>query len=198
MSVLVKRDEKKNLRTEKDYVFVDMDGVLADLLTPWLAMYNRDFSDNLKPGDITDYRTYRFVKPECGEEGLRRYFETGELFRNLPPMPKAISGVRALVEMGYKVYIATSPPSNVLGVLVEKMGWIGEHLPEFKKRVVFVKNKRVLRRDGVLIDDAPSQLAIYTGLSLCFAHPYNEGSGDYRVQGWQEVLDFFGWEGELK
>jgi len=48
------------------YALIDIDGVIADLHTVWLNIYNTEWNDILTPDQITNWNTSQFVKPECG------------------------------------------------------------------------------------------------------------------------------------
>ena len=46
---------------------VDVDEVVADLISEWLRRYNVKWNDTLKPEDIHGWAISDFVKPECGK-----------------------------------------------------------------------------------------------------------------------------------
>lgn len=176
-------------------IFVDMDNTLVDLTGPVLAMYNEEYGDSLKSGDIVEYGMWQFMK--CGKDKLYSYFNVPGLFRHLTPLPDAIRAVQELIRADHRVFIATSPPYSALDSMREKKEWVDEHLPELRRNVVFLREKSLLRGD-VLIDDTPKNLKGFYGTSVCFGMPYNEGCGDFRVDSWDELLRLFRMKGGLK
>src|SRR5207247_2367313 len=80
----------------------DMDGIIVNLYKSWLALYNRDYDDNLDPGDLNDFYVENCVKPECGIKVVD-YLDQPGLFRNAEPMPGAIENLRMMKESGIHV-----------------------------------------------------------------------------------------------
>ncbi len=176
-------------------IFVDMDGVLCDLHTPLLKLYNNEYNDNLTIDDITQWDMTKIVKKKCGSR-LLRFLDTPNFFRDLVPLEGAIEGVHKLIETGHDVYIATaatSHPNSVIG----KIGWLNEHLPVMMKhprKVVFTHHKHLLRGD-VLFDDSPKNLETFDGISVAMDMPYNndkkwtEENHICRVYSWEHFMN---------
>ena len=82
-------------------------------------------------------------------------------------MPGAIEGVRALIAMGFEVWIASKPVTGVPHCYAEKVEWILNHLPELKRRIIRTHDKGLLGdRGDFLIDDRPHK-------ANCHAFPGN-------------------------
>ena len=155
-------------------ILSDLDSIIADLLPTWLGLYNAEYADDLVIGDLHAWATHRYVKTECDEK-IYEYLRRPGLFRNLPPLPGAVEGVKALADRGHDVYIVTAAPD---GSATEKIDWCKEHLPFLDSRRVIVVYDKWLVRGDVLIDDSPSNLTKWGaawpyGYTISIGYPYN-------------------------
>ena len=99
-----------------------------------------------------------------GVEALKRM---PGAFRRMRPMPGAIEGVRALIAMGFEVWVASKPVTGAPHCYAEKVEWILNHLPELKRRIILTHDKGLLGdRGNFLIDDRPQK-------ANCYAFPGN-------------------------
>lgn len=172
---------------EKPLVCFDLDGVVADLVSKWLAHYNRDWADNLTPADITAWEWDRFVKPECGKR-IYHYLSRPGFFADLAPLPGAIDGLRQLHERAEIVVLSASPQN----ALRDKWRWVEKHVPFLKRRNIILTYRKDLVRADVHIDDAPKNLTRFAGIRALFDYPYNRDfHAAWRVDGWQEFAPWF-------
>lgn len=148
-----------------DVALLDMDGILGDLMTPWLARYNAEYGDCLTPAVIRHWDLDRYVKPECGRD-IYRYLRDPQLFRDLAPVPGAVAGVHALREADVPLRVVSAAHP---GLHAAKRDWLAEHFGEWglelAETVVFTAEKHRLAAP-VFVDDAPGQQRAY-----CVAHP---------------------------
>lgn len=139
-------------------VFVDMDGVLAN------------FDEKKNRMGIT------------GDELKVQY----NAYRDLQPIPGAISGVRALIQRGFDVYIASKPPTAIPHAYADKVHWILDHLPELQRKIILTPNKSLLgdERDFLIDDHVDwNHNKDFPGTKIHF------GSSDF--PNWGAVLRFF-------
>ena len=108
-------------------IYIDMDGVLAD--------FDKAAKNH----------------PKFGTKGFKPDLEMD--FSTFTPMPGAIDAVAALLDMGHRVYIASTPPWNNPAAWGQKRNWIEEHLPALKRKVILTHHKNLLKGD-ILIDDS--------------------------------------------
>lgn len=158
-------------------ILVDMDGIITNLLDPWLAEYNLRYDDCIGREDIRSFDVHKYVRKECGHKIYYIIKEPG-LFRDLEPLPGALTGVQALIDSGHEVLIATSPsgPDSAK----EKLVWVWEWLGLGRRKVILMHNKHLLDAD-VLIDDKPTTIKAWVakgGYSATIAHPYNRDCAD--------------------
>lgn len=135
-------------------ILCDLDSVVADLMTPWLSVYNKDYSDNLKLENILAWDTHLFVKPECG---IKLYdYLTPDLFDSLEPLPGAVQAVN-LMSRYHQVHFVTAAPG---GTESAKVAWVKRLFPQLGRNIIICKDKWKVAGD-VLIDDADSNLVAY-------------------------------------
>src|SRR5512137_1810696 len=90
-------------------IAMDVDDVCAMLSETWVAKYNKDWNDNLKVNEITEWAIEKFVKPECGKR-IFSYLDNPKLYDSVQPVEGARKGIKALRSMGYRVVFVTSCP----------------------------------------------------------------------------------------
>lgn len=175
-------------------ILCDLDSILADILTPWLRSYNRDYSDTLTVDRIPSWDFHNIVKPECGTK-IYDYLREPGFFENLKPLPGAIEAVQALRSAGHDFLVLTAG-ADVEDAATQKVRWCKRYLDLSPKQVIVTPRKELVRGD-VLIDDSPEQIKKYRGawgqapLILTISYPYNECvRGDcWRFKGWDDTAD---------
>lgn len=166
---------------------VDVDDVCCRLVEAWLARYNKDWSDDLSIGAITDWDFTRFVKPDCGK---RIYdYLTNFQYTDVKEVPGARAGVWKLRDAGHKVIFVTS------GFSFSKVEWLYNH--KFLLRghdllhapdVIFANDKSVIKSD-IVIDDGWHNIQDLSK-SVVFTRPWNTkyDAGSHRANTWADVL----------
>lgn len=173
---------------------VDLDGVLNDLHSTWLAQYNLDSGDTLTVDDLHSYDVSRYVKPGY-EKRIYELLDTPGLFRYAPVIPNAKAGMQALIDMGHEVLIVSAfyPHANSCA---EKISWLETHFPaiDLGESLVFTKNKSRIKLD-ILIDDCPDNIQCLdaSAYGILFSKPFNknyklDSQTCYRVKDWPEVI----------
>lgn len=179
----------------KPRVGVDVDGVLADLLTPLFDHFNAMFDtaygvSHMSAWDITD------LVPKGREEEFWQSF--GRDFRvhdRLQAYPEAVDGMRLLGEVA-EVYVITTYLRSAPTWVHDRDKWIMERFGIGKKRMVHTAAKHVFS-GAALVDDKPQNVeewqAEHEGLGVLWRQPYNEvvKLGDnihYDARTWEEVV----------
>jgi 5'(3')-deoxyribonucleotidase len=171
------------------HFIVDIDGVLAEQVTPMLEILNPQLGLNLTKEDITVY-DQKVGDIDIGE-WLRRKMTDPDWIVELPLIPFAAEGVAVLRNIG-KVMIATSRPK--LGCWATEE-WLTRN-QIFVDGLMFTPNKELLPGD-VLIDDSPQNIIMFgrtEGFGLLFDQPWNRNF-DFadpeikRVYGWKNIID---------
>lgn len=131
-------------------IALDLDGVLADSISVWLAIWNASKGSSLK---LEDVKCWDFWK-ELGitsSEFHRIFYEAWKNWKSIQPTePNIVHKVIMLEELG-KVDIVTSRPKNTRLYVLK---WLEKH-GLGNKDVVFVKSDKSKLDYDVYIDDSP-------------------------------------------
>ncbi len=179
------------------HVLIDLDGIVADLLSHLIEVHNTEQDDTLSVDKITTWEIAHHCREGTGGKMFQLFAREG-LYRGLRPIPGAIRAVTDLNRF-CDVHIVTAAmhPCN----LGEKLEWVHEHFPFIRKRqVIFAHDKHLIAAD-VLIDDKPETAKLMKRAQPgCFVasieYPYNAGDAsfdllakDYRKPetAWEEI-----------
>lgn len=140
---------------EKPIFLVDVDGVLRDITTPMLNLYNKAFYENLKESDLKDYDV-EISFPRVAELKVKAsdYFfhiNAKDIFLNeAPPYLNVKEAVSILREFG-KVIIATN--QSTIDNKKYTLDWLDKHGIEYDG--IFFTPDKSLIPCNVIIDDNP-------------------------------------------
>lgn len=141
--------------SKKLTVFVDSDGVLADLSTYWCAAYNQRYDDNLAPDVLMgtwDGMT-SIVKPECGAKIYDFLYEPG-FFQGVRPFEGAVEAFKDLVDNPRINTYVLSAYSGSAEAAKGKVEWFNTYMPFFDTENLILCKPKFLLRGDVLIDDS--------------------------------------------
>lgn len=153
---------------------IDVDGVLCDLHTPWLAAYNADYEDTLRAEDCAQYDLAPLTKPACGRK-IYDYLNKRDLYKDAPAIDGALEVVLLLKASGHRVVYVTSTGRTLHA---QKRQWLEDHgflddrghAPH--DDLVYMSDKGLFRAD-VLLEDNPKQLERFQGHRLLLNRPWN-------------------------
>jgi 5'-nucleotidase len=169
---------------------IDVDGVLADLITNWLRWYNVEYNDHLIPEDITAWETDRFVKPECGKK-IYTYLDDPKLYDEVLPHRDALKAINVLKSLGHRVVYPTTSPLASSG---RKFYWLEQYgFIQDKKDYIETSDKSLIRADA-LVDDYYKNLDGFVGIKILLAQPWNADKKDNKnylhAYTWGDVLRY--------
>lgn len=174
-------------------VIIDVDDVLADLITVWVRRYNKKYHDNLKVKNITDWNIAKFTKAECGDK-IYEFIESPHLYNYIKPLPYALEGVNEIRDLGFEIVYATH---STVGAAGRKYLWLKQHgFWNEKDHYVETKSKHILN-GNLMIDDNYSNIEKFiantSGFGLLMTRPWNKKYAySSRVNGWKDILDSIG------
>lgn len=167
-------------KNEKIFV-VDLDGVLRDIFSQMIKLYNNEFGESLKPEDVKDYDVeVSFPKAHAAYGSSYHYFfekHADYVFLLSPPMEGAVEAVKRLKEYG-KIIIATIQPTTHNKILSLK--WLDKWGVLYDE-IRFVDTKAGVKCD-YFMEDYPKNMEGADGLKILIDAPYNQGV--YKVNGW--------------
>lgn len=180
-------------------VLIDLDGIVVDLLSEWLKAYNAEYGDSLTKDDVKSWDMHENVKKECGFK-IYNFIDIDECYTDLPPLPGAVEGIRAIREMGHDPVIVSASSKNPLSA-ARKIAWCAKYL-KMKRKDVIISSRKELVAGDILIDDSPVNIAAYktrwprTPVAT-IAYPYNEKSPVVRFpdhnnteQAWAGIVQY--------
>lgn len=168
----------------------DVDDCVANLSDVWIARYNKDWHDNLKINQITNWDVSRFVKPELGKN-VFKYFEMPDLYDEIIPVKGAKEGVAELRKMGHRIVFVTSMTEGCAG---RKYKWLKQY--GFIDRIddyVEMRDKSLLYAD-CLIDDNWSNISGFKFCGILYDRPWNKNINStkihFRIYNWTGIVKF--------
>lgn len=134
---------------KKFTVAVDADGVLYDLLGPWLKLYNDVFDDDLMPENINEYDLSKFVK--CDKESLDMLLCRDQMWEQIKLYDGVYDAIKMLSEMDRVDLIILTATSykSCLG----KFNKILTLLPMVNEKQIVMTSRKDLIKADFLIDD---------------------------------------------
>ena len=173
---------------------MDIDGVLADLHTPWLAWYNYMWNDHLTVADIHSWDIQKYVKPACGTS-IFDYLDFRWRYRDeVEPYPYAKEFVERLQQRHRVVFVTREVMT--LGCPGRKFDWLKQHgFTVAQEDYVECHDKSLIMKD-VAIDDNPEYLK-GARIRMLFDQPWNRSAlplyqYDFRIDAsiLSDVIDY--------
>ena len=167
-------------------IAVDMDEVLADPLSKFISLYNRDYNIPLDLQISPGNEIYHHV-PETAKNKWFDYINETGFFRDLPVIENSQEVMLALYER-YDVYIV-SAAMEFRNSLINKYDWLAEHFPFISWTNIVFCGHKIIDAD-ILIDDRITNFSHFNGRPLLFTSPHNQLITKYeRVNNWREVAE---------
>lgn len=142
-------------------VLVDQDNVLAGFVQGVTERLRRWFSEEeIIPEDQLEFFDFLKNYPDDKHNLIKKLVAEKGLFKNLEPVAGAIPALYEMAELGWDVFICTSPlhpdeVSDYRNCVVEKYLWVERHLGlEWIPHIILTRDKTVIEGD-ILIDDKP-------------------------------------------
>ena len=151
---------------EKEHLFIDMDGVLADFMEK-ASRYCFSEKTNVL---VSEDELVKQVKALPG------------FFRDLKPVEGSIESVTELSKK-YQIYILSTPSWSNPSSWQDKRLWVEEHLGELGyKRLILCHNKGLFSGRALIDDRTKNGADKFKGEHILFGGP--------KFPGWKEVLDY--------
>ena len=168
----------------KPRIAVDMDDVIADPLSKFIKLFDRDFGIGADFQPVPGQEIFESVPPHAGPKWIEYINEKG-FFRDLDPMPDSIEVLQKLQEK-YEVFIV-SAAMEFPNSLQDKYDWLRDHFPFIDwKHIVFCGIKIV--DVDIMIDDRIRNFEDFKGRALLYSSPHNMLIQGYeRVNNWKEI-----------
>ncbi|MES2847437.1 MAG: 5'(3')-deoxyribonucleotidase [Bacteroidota bacterium] len=166
----------------KKRLIIDMDGVLADVYKQFIALEEKESGIKVPVETLKGKEEYQAFK------NGRKHVNSKGFFRHAPLMNGCVEVMKKLNE-NFDVFIV-SAAMEFPGSLPEKHDWLKEHFPFITwQQIVFCGSKTVIKGD-IMIDDHYKNLDNFTGQTILFTQPHNDGHDDRghkRVHTWKDI-----------
>lgn len=158
-----------------DRLFLDIDGVLADFVSPAMEAHGKPFDVDTYPSGMWAIEDVLGVTPDA----FWSKFDGYNFWRGL----KVYDGAKAFVEeleltFGSKNICLLTSPSKHHDCIRGKKDWIDEHFPQFKKQVLFGSAKYFCANpSAMLIDDNDNNCDLFEaagGKAVRVPRPWNK------------------------
>jgi 5'-nucleotidase len=150
-------------------IATDLDSTLNTLGATWLALYNRDYDDNLTNDDIKSWDTHKYVKPACGKR-IYSYLNEPNLYIRCDVQPGAQDVINGWLKAGHEVLVVSS---CARGSYDAKRDWLKVHFPGIPPDNFIASHRKDLIRADVLIDDGFHNLVNFPGERILFKAAWN-------------------------
>lgn len=156
-------------------ILLDADGILFDLVTPWLHAINARTGCKVRLADIRVFDIKQAYPVEHHAEVKRTLLEPGR-FRSLTPFAGAVPAVKWL-NRNYGVKVVTAPAGPLSAM--EKMEALEEHFPFLAQRQIVLCHEKWEHRGDLLVDDKGETRRRYreawpTAVTATFDWPWSE------------------------
>jgi 5'(3')-deoxyribonucleotidase len=176
----------------KPRLLLDVDGVLADFLTPSLEVLRTLTGKSFRTEDFPYWDLFRVVDPKWEAPFFRALGQPG-VARSLEVYPGAQQGVARLHEM-VDVYIVTTQLRGSPTWTHDREVWLQTHFSIPSHRVVHTSAKHLCTGE-VFVDDRPENVLRWSkahpkGIGLLWDAPWNRlDVVPERVFGWDSLLE---------
>lgn len=157
----------------------DMDSIIVDLFTPWLAWYNKKAVDNVTVDDLKSWHIHDHIKPEWKKD-IYKFFTPSNRYKKAPIIEGAVEGLKKLHDEGVEIVIATAVAGRSADAKYHLMKKAAPFIPEDD---IFIGKKKEKLAGDFFIDDSPSNILKYKerwvdAHLLTIAYPYNQNLKD--------------------
>ena len=166
---------------------LDVDGVIADLVTPLLEQVHQRSGTRFHTEQIRQF-DLRQTLGDLWSVGHDILCEPG-FAQSLPPYPDALRGVDALRNLGRVVFV-TTPYAASPTWSDDRARWLERHANADRRDIVHLADKTVFA-GRLLIDDAPAQLEAWVATgrpAIRVVRPWNREAPGHPADSWDAIV----------
>jgi len=182
----------------KPVVLLDVDGVIANFVDPYLRIANNVLNTSFVAEDITEYNIKRSLKLTDAEyEAVGRAIGRVGMAASMDPLPGAIDGVKEVMKVA-DVYFVTSVFDVCPTWSYDRRLWLDKYFGDgVGHNAVFTKRKHLVKGD-VFVDDMPYHIDSWSkknyGYAVLWKQLYNKSCGSSRVNvvstnDWKDIVE---------
>jgi uncharacterized HAD superfamily protein len=178
----------------KRRIAVDIDGTIADMVSPLRVFYNEKTGTNLMEEDFS-YELWKTLGLKPGEEwGVLNDFHSSSYFERILPIEGSQTGISRLFCRGYDLNILTARPESWK---LKTIDWIENNFPNVFSQIHFTDKKSEVCIDrgyNLFIEDSPKHAneCAEMGINVFLIRRYWNWEtlkpGVIPVKNWEEIL----------
>ena len=201
----------KDVINNVDYkiiVLIDMDNTIVDYSTPIAEALSEHFGVNAtydnwtifkKNNSKVDIETETETDIDINHETVERFQKSKQqedgFFYSLKPIKGAIEALKEMKEMGFEVFIVSSPSVSSRTCHSDKVRWLKDHMgDEWARKLVLTKDKTIVY-GHCLIDDREDIDGVLEGKRpwehILFSQHYNVHIDKPRISKWEDWTSVF-------
>lgn len=172
-------------------ICVDIDNILNNLTEKVIEVYNTRNNKDIQMASITSYNFYDCLSREDAND-IIDLFKEKSLWDSLKPLEGSQNGLKQLLKMGHKVYLATATDTLNFDW---KVAWIKQYYPFIPEdNIIRIIDKSLLKCD-VLVDDCLDNLIGSFAERITLDYPWNHNElKDYaysirRAYNWTDIIN---------
>ena len=192
------------MNKNKPVVLLDVDGVIANFVDPFIKMTNITLGTSFKPEDVTEYNIQKSL--ELSDKQFKRvgiaignisaYGGSG-MASDIEPLPGAVAGVKSLIDVS-NIYFVTSVFDVCPRWSYDRKKWLCKYFgDEIGRRTIFTGHKYMVRGD-IFVDDMPYHVDSWAkenyGYAILWKQHYNKNDSStntnvIHTDSWNDILD---------
>lgn len=167
-------------------IIIDVDGCLANIHSPWIARYNKDWDDNFRVCDIKGWDIHTYVKPECAKR-IYEYIADPTLYDDAKPVRGCKRAIKFLRDSGFHITFLTSTAKGTEG---RKRAWLLDNgiMRGFEDDYIETSDSKDGYEADFFVDDYPKNLENFNGKRILFHRAWNADYPGFR--GWAKVVEY--------
>lgn len=170
--------------SRKPRLAIDMDEVLADPISKFIKLYNRDFGTPADLEIMPGNEVFEHMPGHAQHKWFEYVNEKG-FFRDLPLIRDSREVVQEL-NRRYEVFVV-SAAMEFRNSLEDKYDWLAEHFDFIDWQHIIFCGQKIVNAD-IMIDDRAKNFTGFGGRKLLFTSPHNLLITTHeRVNNWMEV-----------
>lgn len=152
----------------KQKVALDLDGVIWDLVVPWINQYNILFNDDKQLEDITEYKLSNTLVKATSQE-LDEILLNNDFWKNVLPFKYAVEYLEKL-NNEFDLYIVTKTDYRLFEIKVNRILHLFPFIQPYQ--IVCLYNKQLFNADW-FVDDCIDNLVGGNFNKIILDAPYN-------------------------
>lgn len=166
----------------KPVILLDVDGVLTDHSSLFMAKVNRRFGTSYTYEQIQDWEYSHMEKTHKKFVYSEECWNDRFLYDLHSLDDDQIATIDWMREVGLRVCACTSPMS---GHIRSKYQFLQRY---FDHKDIYICGDKTLVRGDLLVDDGPHNLEAFPGATIIFDRPWNQGIPGIRVTYLSEII----------